>query len=68
MFPLRAETDHDLKHVQNDVFLVLSCVFYFVGCSDDRCISYLSGCQNISVGLTIQQSQILFFLIVKFVY
>lgn len=62
MFPSHAETDDDLKHVWNDVFLVWSCVFYFVGCYGDTCIGYLSGCQNVSVELTVQQSQIPFFL------
>lgn len=41
IFPLHAETDHGLKHVWNDVFLLWSCVFYFVGCYDDRCISWM---------------------------
>lgn len=68
MFPLHAETDHGLKHVWNDVFLLWSCVFYFVRCYDDRCISYLSGCCNVSVGLTIQQPQIPFLCVVKFGY
>lgn len=44
MFPSHAETDDDLKHVWNDVFLVWSCVFYFVECYGDTCIGYLSGC------------------------